>query len=309
MFGSDILDVVIGMVFVFLMLSLVCSAANEFLESLLKKRAQDLERGIGEMLGDPGNTTGFITRIYNHGLVNSLFKGRHEDSNKGNLPSYIPARNFALAVIDLVKNPPADITLPPNLATALRTFRESAGADEAKLQASVEDWFNSSMDRVSGWYKRRSQALIFVIGLIVVIAVNVDTVSVAQSLANDASLRKGLIASAEATARNPAPGGGGQSADDSIRQTLNSLGNLGLPIGWNGKPKLSATMKEFQGIGDPVREWALAVYVHWFGWLLTAVAISLGAPFWFDLLNKFITIRSSLKPQDSPKVPSTTTAK
>jgi hypothetical protein len=34
------------------------------------------------------------------------------------------------------------------------------------------------------------------------------------------------------------------------------------------------------------------------GWLLTGMAISLGAPFWFDLLNKFMVVRSTIKPQE-----------
>src|SRR5450631_810023 len=112
MFGSDVLDIAIGMVFVFLALSLVCSAASEGIEALLKNSAKNLEKGISELLGDPNNQTKFINALYNHGLVNSLFKGKYEES-KGflshvttDLPSYIPAGSFALAVMDLVKNPP-----------------------------------------------------------------------------------------------------------------------------------------------------------------------------------------------------------
>ena len=37
---------------------------------------------------------------------------------------------------------------------------------------------------------------------------------------------------------------------------------------------------------------------HFLGWLLTALAVSMGAPFWFDLLNKFIVIRSTVKPKE-----------
>jgi len=37
------------------------------------------------------------------------------------------------------------------------------------------------------------------------------------------------------------------------------------------------------------------------GWLITALAISLGAPFWFDLLNKLMTLRGSIKTKDASK--------
>jgi hypothetical protein len=296
MFGSDILDIVIGMIFVFLMLSLVCSGANEFIEALLKNRAKYLERGIGELLGDPKNTTGFIKVLYNHGLVNSLFKGRYEDNNQTDLPSYIPARNFALAVMDLARNPPAGMKLPGNLETALRTFQDAAAGDAAKYQASLENWFDSSMDRVSGWYKRRSQGIIFVLGLGVAVAVNADTLYIGQALSNDASLRKGLVAAAQAraakvlTTTDTSPSA--QQAEQKIREDLGSFKNLGLPLGWPAKPddpKPPAWVPDAAKRLNPQ---------HWLGWLITAIAISLGAPFWFDMLNKFIVIRSTVKPHE-----------
>ena len=72
MFGSNILDIAIGLVFLFLLLSLICSAANKLIEGMLKKRAKDLEKGITELLGDD-STKSFVSKIYDHGLVNALF--------------------------------------------------------------------------------------------------------------------------------------------------------------------------------------------------------------------------------------------
>ena len=72
---------------------------------------------------------------------------------------------------------------------------------------------------------------------------------------------------------------------------------VGLPIGW------------VQGGNDIRREWPgnnwtsdggwlSQIGWHWMGWLITALALSLGAPFWFDLLNKFIVVRSTVKPKE-----------
>jgi hypothetical protein len=342
MFGSDILDIVIGMVFVFLLLSVVCSGVNEFLEALVKNRARDLERGIRELIGDPQNATGFIEKFYNHGLVNSLFKGAYSPDKKRNLPSYIPSANFALAVIDLVENPPAaGIQLPVNVRKAYDIFSKRAAGDAAKLQASLEDWFNSGMDRVSGWYKRRSQWILVALGLIVAVALNADAVQIARSLSNDASLRKGLVAVAQARASQPltaapahtaasspnagpaagtaspaasapasaqpptatpavAPGStlGADSAQ--IRQDVSALGSIGLPIGWHqtkpgGTPLSSLSLG---ALGARAYHAAPSLLKqHLPGWLLTALAISMGAPFWFDLLGKIIAVRSTVKPQ------------
>jgi hypothetical protein len=311
MFGSNILEVVIGMIFAFLLLSMVCSAVNEFIEALIKNRAKDLERGIGELLGDPANTTNFIDKLYNHGMVNSLFKGSYPPDSKSDLPSYIPAQNFALAVMDLVKNPPpAGITLPPNLAMALRNFQAQAKGDAATFQAGLEDWYNTGMDRVSGWYKRRTQWILVALGLIVAIAVNADAVNIARAIANDASLRQALVATAQARAGQPVPPGGNSKAvEEQFHEDLKSLNGLGLPIGWELSQAAKASSAATGDQGDwwqrtlkSAQAAAIAVVEileeHSLGWILTAVAISMGAPFWFDLLNKFVAVRSSPKPQN-----------
>jgi hypothetical protein len=319
MFGSDILDIVIGMVFVFLLLSLICSGLNEFLEVLVKNRARDLERGIRELVGDPENTTKFIDKVYNHGLVNSLFKGCYSPDKKRNLPSYIPSANFALAVMDLVKNPPASgIKLPDNVRTAYAVFEARAAGDAAKLQASLEDWFNTAMDRVSGWYKRRAQWILAVLGLIVAVVGNADALHIARALSNDASLRKGLVAMAQARASQPLtptaatpPSNAVASIGDAVpastaqpaptlsasaaqvQETVTAIESIDLPIGWHpSTPPLGES-----SFRHAVRAAPGAVKEHALGWLLTAIAASMGAPFWFDLVGKLVTVRSTLKPQ------------
>ncbi len=320
MFGSDVLDIVIGMVFIFLLLSLICSALNEFIETLVKNRARDLERGIRELIGDPKDTTNFVDEIYNHGLVNSLFKGKYSPTRKSNLPSYIPSANFAMAVIDLIENPPtAGIKLPDNVKTAYDIFKRQAAGDAAKLQASLEDWYDTGMDRVSGWYKRRAQWILVILGFAVAVAVNADAILIAQTLSNDATLRKGLVAMAQAKANQPpssvpavtqpatqpANGAGGTSLPatatspslgsnvDQIQQYVGQLNQIGVPFGWH--PSAAAQREGL--VKHAFRVAPHEVKRHGIGWLLTALAISMGAPFWFDLLDKIISVRTALKPQ------------
>ena len=97
MFGSTILDTAIGLAFVFLLLSLIATALREALEVWLKSRAAHLERGIRALLHDPEGT-GLARAFYGHPLVRSLYGA----SAPGDRPSYIPARNFALTLVDLV---------------------------------------------------------------------------------------------------------------------------------------------------------------------------------------------------------------
>jgi hypothetical protein len=206
MFGFAILDVALGLIFVSLLLSLIYSAANELIEMVLKKRAMDLEKGISELIGDPNNETKFINAIYNHGLVNGLFRGDYGTTDKSKLPSIsqretsrslssmyrahwlhpwalaTPISSSSSATSNPTTIPAISSLIPNNVKTAFATLQKTAGTDAEKLQESVEDWYNSAMDRVSGWYKRRTQILISVLGFAIAIAMNVDCIRIAKRL-------------------------------------------------------------------------------------------------------------------------------
>ena len=77
MFGSEMLDIIISLIFVYLLLSLICSALREGIETWLKQRAVYLERGIRELLHDRTGE-GLTKMLYNHPLIFSLFQGDYE---------------------------------------------------------------------------------------------------------------------------------------------------------------------------------------------------------------------------------------
>jgi hypothetical protein len=315
MFNSGILDVVIGLIFVYLTLSLIVTAVNEFIEALLKKRASDLETGLRELLNDPKGI-GLVKDLYEHQLVFGLFKGKYEAAKTRNLPSYIPARNFALALMDVVipdkkggaaAMPLAD--LRSTIATisndkvkqALLPLVDSAGTDIDKARDNIEAWYNSSMERVGGWYKRRVQWIGLLLGLVVAAAFNADTIAIGSRLSYDVAMRDSLVAASQEYAKSnastaqplsPTPDAtspieacnkDANSPECKVAKNMTEIRKLGLPIGWD-----SANVPNSWG--------ALASKA--LGLLLTGLAISLGAPFWFDLLNKFMVARSTLKPKD-----------
>src|SRR5512139_1448785 len=98
MFNSGILEVTIGLIFIYLILSLICTAANELIEAGVKARASDLHRGIREMLNE-NEGKGLVEKLYNHPLIYSLFQEGYDPKKTKNLPSYIPSRNFSLALM------------------------------------------------------------------------------------------------------------------------------------------------------------------------------------------------------------------
>ena len=356
MLGLDMLDVAIGIVFIFLLLSLICSAINELVESELKLRAVDLDQGIRELLKDYTGTQ-LAQKIYNHPLIYSLFRGDYDPaqmrinkhdpqknrySRGSDLPSYIPASNFALALMDVLlpsdtssannlsgsflanaskndnaasaalsgtnplqplRNAVSSISNNNHVQQALLTIIDAAGNDAAKVKQGIEAWFNSSMDRVSGWYKRRVQKIVFIMGFAVAIFINTDTIAIFNNLSNDRPLRNSIVAQAQAI-----KGTGTDTTTASIheiKKNINGLLELGLPIGWSWKSSLNPNAEysnlnaipKFNWQSDPQGS-SLNWFLKMLGWFITGIAVSLGAPFWFDILNKIMVVRSTVKPNE-----------
>ena len=136
MFGSEMIDIVISLIFVYLLLSLICSALREGIETWLKQRAVYLERGIRELLHDRTGK-GLTKTLYTHPLIFSLFQGDYEPDQtkkkkflpvRSNLPTYIPSRNFAMALLDIIAHGPvtaASTNPPPPAPPTLAEIRDT----------------------------------------------------------------------------------------------------------------------------------------------------------------------------------------
>ncbi len=338
MAGLTLLDVAIAMVFLYLLLSLISSAANELVSAVFQARAKLLEKGLIRMLDSETVTS----RLYEHPLLRNLH-GQEEPwllkFGRKELPSYIPARNFALALMDTILpgtgaqnalTPPrqaAEVTaanllealeqqpspVPEKVRQGLLCLVHAAGADAARARENIEDWYNSSMDRVSGAYKRRTQFAIFCIGLVATIAVNADSIAIAKRLSTNKTLASAVADSASAYVRaqsNSTPQTQAQTAADNINTaeknfsaTLSTLDKLGLPIGWSGLGGDNSfpPWPGFHHLGNVFLPWMMLLKNHLAGWIMTAFAISFGAPFWFDILNRFMVVRSTVKPQEKSR--------
>ena len=316
MFGSIVLEIAIGIIFINILVSTICSTIREGIEALLKTRAAYLERSIRELLHDTEGT-GIAKSLYNHPLVFSLFSENYVPGTstgspalfaKGrNLPSYIPSNNFAIALMDIaargadtdaVSSDPASpvislATIRKNILNigneyvqrALLTSIDTAQGDLNQAQKNIEAWFNGSMDRVSGWYKRSTYWIIFWIGLVVSVAFNINTITIADYLYRNDAVRAAIVKRAEAISTDTS------FTQINYEQTKKELETMNLPIGWTTG----------WGARDPGKSGITAwndIFGPILGWLLTALAATLGAPFWFDLLNKVMVIRSTVKPHE-----------
>jgi hypothetical protein len=226
--------------------------------------------------------TSFAGKFYEYTSIRYL--GRIEKSDKGvfdlSKPSYISADNFSETLISIFKEKGAGATDGARIDFALRfnthqiqpeTLRhflnqwENAGQDPAVFKANLIKWFNETMDRTSGWYKRKIQFILLVLGLLVAIMFNVDTLRIARILAADKDARKQLVDMSIQLSKDSA------RHENFIRETADSIrvkaldsaytritedirkANLILGLGWNLKSlqvsddhTIRTTEKQFQ---------------------------------------------------------------
>ena len=224
---SVYLDTAIAIAFIFLLFSVVAYTIQEWWSAIRASRARMLNYAIQEVLNDVLNKN-FGQLLYEHPQIDFLKRA----ANK--LPSYMPASNFAVALIDLISreakpekvspdtvsglNPEKSTDFPKDayqrfaagveqlnpseLKILLLSFLQGTNTYQA-LQKTIEDWFNNYMDRVSGWYKLDTRKTLRVIAVVLVIGFNVDAVYLVQHIFKNSQLRNALVASAEKMVDDP----------------------------------------------------------------------------------------------------------
>ena len=252
---------------------------------------------------DP-NHEPIMPTLWDHWRMKALVRDPDSKLRRRARPSYLPPRAFSLALAETIagkapEDGDADTGKPPwqqaddeilkRVKAAaeklpdggLKEIVEKSSVNAHKslegFRTQVEHLFDDSMERASGWYKRKVQLMLAVLAAIVVIGLNVDTVNVATRLWNDPALRESLAAQAS---QIEAPTGANAARDE--------IEALGLPVGWGDNAPDS--------IPDALP-----------GWIIAIAALNLGAPFWFDLLSRLARLRGSGL-QERPRALSDTTA-
>jgi hypothetical protein len=314
------IDVAIALILMYLILSLIVTVANEQIATALDLRAETLKSALSDLLDDKRLKDDFDS----HGLIAGLNAAvspdkasvffrmiawlcakimRFQRSMDTSHISYLSGKTFALAVLGSL-DPTKPVPLFDDVREAVQHMPDTnvrdallaqitvANGDLDKLRDNISTWFDSAMDRVSGVYKRDVKRISFTVGLLLAVVVNGDTFRVSQALWNDASLRSGIADSASAVIAKKAEAQPDNVKSDSVKDALDKIKGWQdelrpLPLGWNADPLTDKFSVSF--------DFALALFVKLGGLLLTGFAISLGAPFWFDLLGRFVQIRGTGK--------------
>ncbi len=205
-----------------------------------------------------------------------------------------------------------------DLGRTLLTITSGVETNYYTAVGAIENWYDQKMERVTGAYKRWSQAWILIWALLIALVLNLDTINLVQSLWSNGALRHSIANQATNASSNLAPASGQMTTTTSLapasgqmtttttvitttvsptisetKALLNDAGQAGLPIGWNPFINIKGTLE----FGNLARyDWGAAFFA-WLskiaGLLISILAISMGAPFWFDLLNKLSNLRSS----------------
>ena len=326
MFETSILDVVIGLTFVFFVCSLAVSGINEFVRKILNTRAKALWASISRMLdeselapqsdritarldaapsrGQPALDTGIAqsvggatlaARLFDHPAIGRLDPAR---LNKPSKISYLPPTDFARALVDILTPDDAEGNkqwdklgdeigkLQRPLRSQFQLLYAESQGNILQFRQAIEGWFDDGMERVSTWYKRRTRVAMAGYGLLVAVLFNVSAVNVTVDLYENEVVRETVV---QLAATQIAQENIQDCTDPTcVEDAVGKVVDTGLPVLWR-TCAISNDRNVLCGFED-----GRAVAATVIGWLITAAALSVGAAFWFALLKRAFRLRSDL---------------
>ena len=313
--GLDFLNLVIGLIFIYLIYSIACSTLWEIIINLIHLRGRMLYNWLKLNFSE----SNMFDHIAQHALVKGMMRPR-KCFMKRRKPSYISSEVFTDVLMDIIVNTDKDKPLTFNINTFrnklestelldsqlkrifLQYLDESSGNLQA-LKDKIGKWFDETQERLIGTFKKKVQVWIFLVALVLVGATNADTFTLAGYLYTNDDAREALadqavdfvkdtaslskIRAIDTLAIDSASRREQQELINTINENIDALKELDkdlkeneLPLGW--KKKDLSELKSWEALLKKLG-----------GLLLTVFAVSMGSPFWFDILSKLANLRSS----------------
>ena len=308
---EQILGVAIGVVLICLLLSIIASHVREMTAVFTAQRAITLEKAIRKMVGDV-----VYEKLVGHPLIETIsfepakLLGLKLSRDSKPRPTYIASPLFTrVLLISLAEIQGLQTTDVKKIADSLPAgsdLKQKIGAiilgiehDGVACVSAVEQWYDGTMDRVNGAYKRHTQMWLIVMGMVLAVLFNANLFLITERLWTSKDARDAVTATAQMYSCKDGQNCGFPTYDQARADIQKNL-SAQLPLGYNW----DAVKKYWK---HPAAEGSLSMLRLWVfnlaGWLLMAIAVSLGAPFWFDLLNKLVNLRmAGMKPDKAPPV-------
>ena len=292
MTGFPVLDVALGLAFVYLLLALISTTLMEWIAQLGKFRGKMLARSVQQLFDEKVPNTAITTAFFDHPLIQSLRSPKRA-------PSYIPGTVFAKALRDVLATAPQDKS--PMSDGLKRSLKALGGQGAVPEEAALAEWYDQVMERVSGAYKRSSRWWILGLAIGLTVVMNADTVKLAGNLWQNPTLRAYVVERAKARLEQGPP-------LETVEYTEPNSPRPTPPIAPDTTKSPNSVLAEEQALLGDLFGWAGEgearrrqgtlswLLLHALGWVLTALAVSLGAPFWFETLNRFVNLRASGNP-------------
>lgn len=327
---GTLLEIIVALIFIYLTSSLVISELQEQLAAFLEFRAKNLKQALEIFLGK--NTT---QSLYNDSLLSSFNQYTNPKTGKSAGPSYVEPKVLAESLISLVNNQLSanekllkEDLLGNNLDNdktgifkKLASISNSSKIDKLAIDRLIEigystklkhdnptlenfideiaHTFTQIMERTSGVYKRNAKGVSFAFGFLAAAFLNIDSFYVIEQLSKNPNLRQGInqvateVFKTNESCFKDAKGDPNKVTEctEKLQVSVKDLEKINqpLPVGWDEKGWFNGEqLKKQNGLLQAI-----------FGWLMTGVAVAMGAPFWFDILGKFINVRNTGKPISS----------
>lgn len=329
-----ILNIAITLVFIYLIVALIVTAVNETFFTLLRTRSKFLKRAIENLFFDK-EWKQIAGQVKDSPFIRSLQKAPKVFPAVIPTKTFIDALLCVLGKgkmdLDTIR---AAITTKPEkgeLFTVLQALMSQPEMDLDQLKKEIGQIYDNAMDRITGWFRRYARILSMFFALIITAGLNIDTIDITLNLWNNKERAEKLATFATTTAQtieqdtatgrvvlqdskgvlmeyerssqpvpdtlakqrkgvadNPA-----EAAKDQVRQIVQSyniLVDLGIPLGWSGDNVPACT----PGFWDLL----IGILMKIAGILITAAAVSMGAPFWFDILKRLSLMKKATKGED-----------
>ncbi|WKZ37486.1 MAG: hypothetical protein QY332_06015 [Anaerolineales bacterium] len=288
----QILEVVIGLIFIYYVLGSIVSLITQWINESLETRGKALEKYLIKIVGD--KTVGDLVRLPQVQALRPIryknFLSVLNSATEPKMVEKIPVATLVDAYFDIAGLTANKELSLLQLAELVDKLPESDGkqafirwinqgvTNMEDLRKRTTAYFSGMLEQAAATFRSNARSFVIMLSILITLLLGVDSIQLAQALWTNAELRTLAVAKAEMAVQQ-------EGVEIPIDDLLQELSDLTLKFGW-WRTELPAATTDAAG-------WALFVALKVLGLGLTMAAVSQGSSFWYDLLKKIATPATS----------------